>query len=562
MPRQELGYIAPHTQDATRDALLKLQGGEVQPMGYWQYSHNVPLVEATRPGITPLALAVRDASTLASPFTAIAISEHQDPSDLSLAFMKDRYGRVVTLNQLLKALPQFAAAKSSDPLLQNMPTEELMRRHADTVHLYSFLNSHDIALRESLRRLGIEDPDTFLGELLDEKTLRAAAFVDAAIGSWLLAQRGRFDIVDRDDWPPGMVTRTLDGQTVRADIGNNHGLVPSLEGILSMHPQLRQHQLALFENMVRFNDVIALHTRRDIANLTDIADYLHIPPEERGTMHIRNLMPPSFVSFEGKEPDPEKVAPFIKDAVSKGRIIAGVVERLDIFKMDPTFLDNMEYMIRTLSETESGNTMLRNLRIAIIARPLNFSEEWAMSKIYGPYNDYVERKINFLNNTFREIMHMDEDFVLAHRDANGRLTGYPHNNLKAEFYPHLNVVFQLGQEGLCQTVQEGMLTTAFGLPKPRPAVAVISNWIGFAEKARENGLSNVIIVDDPRDPHQVTDAFVRASTNAASIKAHPQSPEVHEILKEMETYYDKCGDSFYADLLNALIEKRRSNDNT
>lgn len=576
MPRLRLesgggynGYRAPQTLELTKQGIRDVLNADYlwDDVCLWHLSHNPPKEEATRPGSSVLFRAMSSLSPAEIPVVAASLAEHEDPSSKSLKFMKERGGTVKTLNQILGELPVFQAAKQADPMLKDMPVEEIMRRHGEWVHLHLYLNSHDIALRQSLKTIGIVSDDegleNYIADLLDDETLHVASFVNAAVGSWLLRNKKANDLVDRDDWPPANVVRSLSGFEVRADISNNHGPVTPLERILKMHHKLQQYQLELFGNMIRFNDVVVLHTKQDAHNLATIADYLKIPPKGRALIHVRNLMPPSFVEFKASDPDPETAASFIREAVKKGRIIAGVVERLDLIKMDPLVLDHFEELIKQLSQTDNSREMLKNFRIAWISRPANFPQNWKMFEIYGPYNEFVDKRIKEINALFRRVMGeiggpQDEDFILTSRHSSGQLAGYPHEQIKDEFYPFVNTMFQLGQEGLCQTVQEGMLTTAFGLTRPRPATVVISRLAGFSEKAEDNGLDNVKIVEDPTDTAQVVKAFVDAYNQAVMIRDNPDSTEIETLLTRMEKYYDSCGDSFYVEVLAKLKEVRRA----
>lgn len=550
-----LRYVAPSTQTEIAQELRDLgmaDGGQ-----YIHLSHAHPKEGATRPGTTPLMYALRD---VGGQFVVASVADHDAPSEKASQYMQERGVREAAgLRRILEDSPGFTAAKQRDPELRDVPLDQLMRMHGDTVHALSYLNSHDVALRTSLRQLGETDPDAYIAGLVDDKMMHAAAFVDAAIGSWVMQQanftkrQGRSVIIDRDDWPPANVP-------VHADIGNNHGVVPSLDNILKMHPRLRNHQLKLFGNMVLLNNVLALHTRQDEENLNDIATHLAIPAVQRALVYTRYLMPPTYVRFERSEQSEqdEKVAPFIRDAVAQRKIIAGVLERLDFIKMDLPVLDSFDALLTHLAQAEDGQEMLDNFRIAMVGRPANFPADWKMHDLYSRYNGAVEQRIQQINQRFREITQKDEDFILVHRDAAGKMTGYPHEAAKEEVYPHMNIQFQLGQEGLCQTIQEGMITTAFGKAVPRPAVGVVSSMVGFAEKAQEHGMPHVLTVDDPLDPEQTIRAFRAAYVLAKQIREEPGSALVDAIIASMRTYYDgKCKDSFYAGLLATLIEKRQ-----
>ena len=499
-------------------------------------------------------MATAAVSERTQPNVAVSMVDHEDASAKAEAYSEARHVTNITLNRVLEQKPGFRKALENNPELRGMDMEELMRRHGDTVHIMAYLNSHNEATRSSIKRMGIPDPDEHLAGLIDSKDLAAAAFVDAAVASWMLKNTTPDDLIMRDDWPPANVTQDFAKNKMKAHIGDNHGVVPSVEAILNMHPTLQEYQIQLFANMLTGNHVIGLHTQQDIENLMAIGDYLCIPSEQRAVTYKRYLMPPSFTEFKAEQMDGSKPAPFLEKAVGEGKIIAQVVERLDPIKDDLTAASHFGEMVKQLAGSDEGKEMLRNLRIGWVGRPARFPEGWDSKTLYDDYSAQVEQALLEVNELYKQTMETEDDFVLIHRDEQGKMSGYPHDQLKTEVYPYSDITFQVGQEGLCQTIQEGVLTRTFGLEVPQPAATVVSKRVGFAEKAQENGLSNTHVVEDMNGPEDFIAAFTAAYKQAVAIRQNPGADEVAQIKQQLRTYYDTlCKDSFYETALETLV---------
>lgn len=275
-----------------------------------------------------------------------------------------------------------------------------------------------------------------------------------------------------------------------------------------------------------------------------------------------NLMPPSFVDIEPIVARPEDAADFLKEAVAKGRIIAGTAQRLDPIKMDPIVFDGFEYLIKELSRSAPGLDILKNFRISFITETGSFAPDQRIKVLFDRYTDHAYQRIDEINALFRQVMQgndgpIGEDFLLTHRDAQGQLTGYIHERLVEEVYPYYNIAFQLGQEGLCQSVIEPLLVGSFGLTIPRPPALVISRGLGFSEKAEDFQLPNVHIVENPSDGGEFTQAFVAAYNMAVGTRDNPGSPFIEDIRRATAAYGDIAGDSFYAAALETLYEAKQ-----
>ncbi|QQS43452.1 hypothetical protein IPM65_04850 [Candidatus Roizmanbacteria bacterium] len=559
---EHIGYRAPTTLHDIKSGIEQLHSirnpdvGMPLPVKLFHLSHSAPKEGATRPGIDPLFAAFAKASALDMPNVAVSMADHSDPSAQAEEYTAERQAMNITLNRVLERTPGFTQSKEAHPLLAGMTTEELMKRHGDTVHIMAYLNSHDEATRSSLRHMGITDPDEFLAAQVDETDLEAAAFVDAAVGSWLINNIKPQDLLVRDDWPPANVHRDLKGNMVLADIGDNHGIVPSLKAIQGMHPKLQEYQFRLFGNMLTGNSVLGLHTDRDIRNILEIADHLYIPEDRRAVMYKRYLMPPSFIEFRPTEELGKTPAPFLEKAVHDGKVIAQVVERLDPIKDDYTALSHFEAMIRELAGHEQGREVLENLRIGWIGRPARFPEGWKSKSIYDAYTGGISARLDRVNALFREVMQTEDDFILVHRDAAGNLSGYQHDKLKTEVYPFSDITFQVGQEGLCQTIQEGVLTKTFGMGTP--GLTVVSDRVGFAEKATEQGLENTHVISDMNRPDGFINAFVNAYQQALVLR-NGNANLRDAMTAQLKGYYDTlCKDTFYGTAIDTLVEVERS----
>ncbi|MBP9690516.1 hypothetical protein KBD81_00390 [Candidatus Woesebacteria bacterium] len=558
MSHEAIGFQAPSSQKLIETELIKRQSmfGGNKSLKVIQPGHDASSAESTRPGTTPLARALSATSVAHLPYNQICMLEHGPITQKAKDYLSARDAAAVTLEEILQSQPAFKIACLADPVLSSWSPQQLMRAHGDTTVWLSYINSHTTALPTSLRAMGISDPYEYIQSIVSTDELRAASFVDAAVASWVLSKKrelGPSSVIDYDDWYAQNARITLDGEHVRADMANNHGIVPSLDSILAMPRDLQEYYFRLFGNMAAYSDLVVLHTRRDERHLMDIVDHIGLDKSVIPAVHIRNLMPPSFVDFKPAALDKDKAPGFMKEAVQKGKTIALILERLDPIKMDPTLMDNFEFLIRDLAQTESGRNILNDLRVAMVARPSDYGD-WKVNQLYKDYENFVDLRIHQVNSLFHEVMETDDDFILAHRDENGRLTGYPHERVKTEVYPYANIHFQMGEEGLCQTVQEAMLATAYGLDVPRPAVGIVSSGIGFAEKAADHKFTNIKIVDDPTDSQAFVQALCDGYAMAQRIKNEPESDEVHQVLNTMEKYYTSCSDSFYGEALRALNE--------
>lgn len=559
---EQTGYRAPKTFNDIKQGIEQLHSiripdaGMPLPVKLFHLSHSAPKEGATRPGIDPLFAAFAATSSYETPNVAVSMADHEDPSGKAEAYTAKRQASNITLNRILEQAPGFIRAKQLNPFLASMPVDEMMQRHGDTVHIMAYLNSHDEATRSSLRAMGITDPDEFLASQVDDTDLEAAAFVDAAVGSWLISNTKPQDLLIRDDWPPANVRKGLNGQQIKADIGDNHGIVPSLNSILSMHPKLQDYQFRLFGNMMTGNSVLGLHTDRDINNIQEIADHLYIPEDMRAVMYKRYLMPPSFTEFQPAEELGKTPAPFLEKAVHEGKVIAQLVERLDPIKDDYTALSHFEAMIHKLAGQEQGREVLENLRIGWIGRPARFPDGWKSKEIYDAYTGGISARLDRVNALYREAMQTDDDFILVHRDEQGNLSGYPHDKLKTEVYPFSDITFQVGQEGLCQTIQEGVLTKTFGMGTP--GVTVVSDRVGFAEKAVEQGLENTHVITDMKRPDGFIDAFVAAYQQASMLRGGAGKMR-DQLTAQLKEYYDTlCKDTFYGTAIDTLVQVERS----
>ncbi len=559
---EQTGYRAPKTFDEIKGSLKELytnrgmDAGMPLPVRLFHLSHSAPKEGATRPGIDPLFAAFAATSSIETPNMAVSMADHEDPSQKAEDYTAERDAVNITLNRVLEQIPGFQKEKNMNPVLAAMTVEEMMQRHGDTVHIMAYLNSHDEATRSSLRHMGIADPDAFLVSQVEEADIEAAAFVDAAVGSWLMNNTNPNDLLIRDDWPPANVNKDLQGRSLKADIGDNHGIVPSLKAIQGMHPKLQEYQYRLFGNMLTGNAVLGLHTDRDIQNILEIADHLFIPEDQRAVMYKRYLMPPSFIEFTPTEELGKTPAPFLEKAVHEGKIIAQVVERLDPIKDDLTALSHFESMICELAGQERGREILENLRIGWIGRPARFPDGWKSKDIYDAYTGHVDQALGRVNRLYREVMQTDDDFILVHRDEQGNLSGYPHDKLKTEVYPFSDITFQVGQEGLCQTIQEGVLTKTFGMGIP--GVTVVSDRVGFAEKAIEQGLENTHVISDMKRPDDFINAFVNAYRQAMTLR-NGDADMRDEMTAQLKGYYDTlCKDTFYGMAIDTLVEVERS----
>lgn len=564
MPIAETGgYRAPETQQATIDVLHKLQEPGTNSVAYIQPSFALMWRQTNRPGVffrrdgSPHGLyeAVKQTS---GTFTFAAFLLDGEPNERHISFLSpSEHATLITLGQILRE------TQSPEEARKNFAA------HTDRDTAFTTLGMHIDALNRSLRRIGIDNPTQHIDDLIDDTILAQASIADLLGGSWL--QRRRMEslandqavILDLDEiWAAR--AQNHDGTPIQADMWNIHTPVPTTTDIAKLPPRFRRAQETLFESRLKNTDLIVVQTKRDAGRLEGIADSLNIPKNQRADTHVRNLMPPSFVDIQPKEANLDSAADFIRDAVHKGRIIAGAAQRLDPIKMDPIVLDGFEGLIRELSQSDRGHEILKNLRIAFLTETGAFANDQKVKVLFDPYADHVHARIDEINALFRQIMSeiggpLDDDFILTHRGPDGKLTGYTHEQLIYDVYPFYNIAFQLGEEGLCQSVIEAQLVGTFGLTVPRPPTLVISRGLGYAEKAEDLGMPNVHIVEEPWNTREFTARFVDAYDMALTIRNNPASPLVEKIRQTTAAYGDLDGDSFYARALEALYEAQQGN---
>lgn len=558
----EYGYKTPSTQEDIEDdlrSLYGLHGSSVPPFRYLYLSHHLPVNKLSQPGVDPLMFAVRRVSTHPRPFLVAALSEPADPTPEAIQFMEERGGEVCTLPSILRAAPGLTAAILRDPLTRDMSLLEIMHAYSDTVRLLSNFNSTDVALRISLRAIGISDAEEYIAGFLGEKTLRAAVYAERAIASWIAAQRKPYDLIERGDWPAMNIVRDFSGRDMHADLATNQCLIPKLIRVCKMHPRVREYEFGLYRTIITRNRVVILHTNADASNLQEIADFLRIPENNRASVYIRNLLPPNYTAIRVL-PSPAHAAPqFLRRAVETGKLIVGIVERMGPPKMDPLLFNHLAYLVTVLSRSADTRRLLQTIRIAFIAGERQFPEGMRMKKLYHSYVLYVKEQIETINRTFRSVTGTDEDFILTTpEDDHGSWTYHSNEQLRHDFYPFVHMMLQLSQEGLCMSVQEGAMVTAFGAPIPRPAVILISALAGFAEKARLYNLPNVRVIQNPLNPEEFVRSFIEAHHMASYIRSHPDSLLIRSIVGQMRRYYDRCADSYYPGALTALAQKMKT----
>lgn len=550
----EGGYRAPDMHQETVGALQNFVGMSDRGVHYIQPGHIFMWRPTNRPGVPTLVNALQESG---GKFTFAAFSNYSPPEQRHIDFIPpSSQVEMVPFGEILESYePSEEAKKSYDA-------------YGARDRAWIYLALHSKALGESLKNVGFENPIRYLDELITSELLRRTHIIDKRVGNWVAEKQlgslasGYFPIVDFDDSVATMVTRTRDGRVVRADMWNNHNPIPSVEDFDGLPPKMRAEMRQLFKGRIENSALIGVHTRRDADKLTNIASHLRIPIRQRADIFVRHLIPPHFAEIDPQEVQVEDAADFMKKAIARGRIIAGAVQRVDFIKMDPTVLNGFEAMIDNLVQTETGKEILKNFRVALVAEGGAVDVRNTTKELFQRYADHVHERIAQINTKFKDIMQSiegatDEDFIMANRDENGRLTGILHQELGKKAYPFYDISFQLGEEGLCQTVQEANIIRLFGIKDPKPPVLVISRSIGFSEKTEDFGFPNVKIVEDQTSGTEFTDKFVEAYYMAKSIREYPDSGLLEESQKAMAAFGDAAGKSFYADALNALYDAKQ-----
>jgi len=493
-------------------------------------------------------------------------------SQEDILYLRQRKGRALGLTEIVAQTPEFLDPQHFDPLLRGMSPGELLDARFNTIRVLASYNIHTNAFHNSITQLGIPDPDQYLRELVTERDVHAAAFVDSALGSWL--QRHVKDtglprehiLMTREGSHAHGITKTLDGEEVVADIAINQALVPSLESIRAIGQLGREYLLRYFKNMSRFNRVVVVHTNQHAANLQAITEHEDdavekVPIAERAIVAVRNLVPEQYLDIEPKEYTPDQAAPFIRKAVEQGKVIVGVVERLDPIKRGVTQMNHFTDLVTTLSKTSDGLQILQNLRIAIVAKPKVFEKKGKAAEFMNRYQNTYEALLHEVNRQFREVTGLDDDFIVINRDDTKRVAGMQPSELKDTVFPFFNICMQIGQEGLNNVTQEAAIQTAFGLQVPRPVVGILSQDTGFSEKVTDYKIKNMMILTNPYDPQEVTNALIHAYYQAVFIRNNPQSVLVQETVDSFRSYYENhCADSFYAQPLEALASYRQTRE--
>lgn len=484
-------------------------------------------------------------------------------------YMRERRGAAIGLQDVLDSIsPRIEEAAQTDPLLRGMKTDELLASRYDAVRVLTNYAAHADAFADSLRDIGIADSDAYISRTVTERDIHAAALVDAAIGSWLLRHvedtglPRESIIMTREGSHAHGITRTLEEKDVVADIAVNQIVVPSLNRILAMDPLARDYMLNLFKNVSRFNHVYVVHTHKDADNLNDIANYkddehARIPLEERAVVTVRNLVPPQYLEVAPSEFETEQAAPFMREAVAEGKIILGIIGRLDPIKRDLTVLKRINELVSQLSGSAEGREILQNLRIAVVAKPKVFDGNYKVGKMMTQYHDKYEELVSTVNDNYKEVMGAEDDFIIVNRDSSGELAGMSVTDLKDQVFPYLNICLQMGQEGLNVVIQEAAIQTTFGLEVPRPVVGILAHDTGFSEKVKEHDLCNFLIVDDPQSSDEVTSVLIEAYQRAMAIKENPGSSTIAEISGRLRGYYEEaCADSYFGEPLAILVSLR------
>lgn len=530
---------------------------------------SLPTYPAVIAGADPLMSAMSNFSDEPVANETVSLSARKVP-DKDADYMRERRGVAVSLSEVLTEMPQFAEAAQADPLLQGMSVQEMVDRRFDTIRVLASYNVSPDAFQDCLRDIGVDDPDGYMSDLITERDVRASAFVDAALGSWVLRHvedtglPRESIIMTREGWHAHGITKSLEGEDVTADIAINQTPVPSLERILQMPPLARDYMLNLFKNISRYNKVFVVHTHRSADNLRDIADYeegesQRVPLKERAVVTVRNLMPPEYLDVTPQERRPEDAAPFMKEAVMDGKIILGIVGRLDPIKRDLTVLKRLNDFVSHVATVPNGQDILDKLRVAIVAKPKVLEGNFKVAEILGRYHDTFEALVEQVNSNFKEVTGTGDNFILVNRNDSDQLSAMAVGDLKDQVFPYVNACLQMGEEGLNVVVQEAEIQTTFGLTEPRPAVGVIARDTGFSEKVEENGLENFLIINDPHDSHEVTTALLKAYEIASNIKENPGSERIRRITDQLKYYYEEvCADSFFEEPLRVLATLRNS----
>jgi len=465
----------------------------------------------------------------------------------------------IPLPRLLAHLPEFEEALSQSPRLSDLSYETIMRHHADVVHFGRYLASHDIAFDEAFRNTGILKSKMVRLILTPEK-MEAAAVVDAAIAQFLLSVQGiKPGLVVLNDWPALLSTQTLSGDGVKPDIISNHCVVPKLSSILDQPAALQDYQLTVFETMARAAEVTVLHTEADADNLVEISDYLGIPLQSRASVFVRNMIPSCFIELDPSEPiEPH---PLISQAVKQDKLLAVITERLDPIKMDPCMLNGLLRAINDAEGIPENMARLRRVRIAFIAIASSYTrdEDSGLYPLYSRYTNQVGRMINIVNAAYQRVTGTSEDFILVNRDSEGEICGMERDTLRTQIYPFSQIALQLGQEGLCLSVQESPLVRAFK-ETPYPVVQLVSRSVGVSEKLSIAGLRNAVIAEDSRNDGEVAGAFMNAVALAMRIGDKSEYLFRQRLIVDLREYFQGLGTSYFGgalELLNDRISERQ-----
>ena len=446
-------------------------------------------------------------------------------------------------------------------------SSKTMQDHADFVHFALYLISHTKAWQAlgSAHSLGL-DLERLPGEILTDEVITNATLVDHAIGN-LVYTSGKFPnhFKLHGDWG-GMLSLFFDQIETgnKPDMIENRGVVPYLQDILKLPDILKDQQIKLFKMLASVPKVLCVHTKEDKERLIEIANYAEgehvaVPRESRAKIIIKEVVPKAIIPIQTAN-DHTKPAQFIRSIVNNNKdrsqddqiIIAGMVSRLDPIKMDHIVLERFKDLILKMKDgSEEDKNFLKNLRIAWISAPTNRKGNSPLSKIYSDYNDLALTKIHEVNSLFKEHFDPYSDFILPHM-VEGQLAKFEHEKLYSEVYNYLDIVFQLGQEGLCKSGGEAALQRAFGSQNPNPIVQIYSAHVGASSKARENNMfgGSVLVLDEVDSSEQFIATLGSAVILVREIKESKLRADIRNSYIE---YYGPKGSSYFEGVFKELL---------
>jgi hypothetical protein len=401
-------------------------------------------IDLAHPGVESYAQMGHEVINSQPWFTFIGLAEHKKGSTESGDLSKCGILNLTLADIANKVGADFYERKSQDPLIADLEDSEIFRLHHSIVHLGAYLLSHNISMQGLRNKLPIEFNESIYSTFTPQ-AIAAAKLVDATVATFLCSNS-----------TPNIIHITNDGSAINAIEGLNvnelhrphiidcHTVVPSLEWIMSLPPILQDYMLKTFKHMASASLVVCVYSKRDIENLNSIADYLGIPQEERAKPFIRGAAPSQFREINPNEID--RPLQCIAEDVTKERLIFAITSRLDPIKMDLHTLDGIEKLIDIYESDLPMVEQIRKTTFLMILRPTNFPEEWSVSGLHQAYNNAFEQRVFEVNIKAREVLGIDRELIVLHRDENHNLSGVSPEVLKRNVLPYIHGQIQLGHE--------------------------------------------------------------------------------------------------------------------